>query len=81
MQRLEVSGVVRHIYMLLGIKGLLQYDFSNHLDILEVCSTMSHLHIAGMLDTQPYKNPLYPEIFQPKPYVVMSEPCVVLSWW
>lgn len=42
---------------------------------------MFHLHKAGMLDTQPHKNPLYSEIFQPKPYVVMSEPCAVLSWW
>jgi hypothetical protein len=29
MQRLEVSGAVRHIYMLLGGKGLITLDVSN----------------------------------------------------
>jgi hypothetical protein len=48
---------------------------------VEVCSTISHLHQAGILDTQPHKNPLYSEIFQPKPCIVMSDACAVLSWW
>jgi hypothetical protein len=30
MQRLEVSGAVRHMYMSLGGKGLMLFDFPKH---------------------------------------------------
>jgi hypothetical protein len=64
MQRLEVSGAVRHIYGSLGVKALMELFtatrklkksfFSRQLEMFDVCTTGNTAHIDTMFKFLPH---------------------------